>query len=275
MYIASVDEKVNATQAEMLAKYGGDQVEVCVARRDIAAGEILTDSDIETKTWIAALLPADAVSVRGDAVGKQVGSTILAGEVISSRRFGLESADIDIPDGMSAISVPAKDVQAVGGALKAGMRCDVYAIGANATTKLASSVLVLTTSSTQDSSSTSSTIWVTLAIEPNRVEEMVSAAENLSLYFVIPSSVSSGNSESEGSEKARSTTASSDGSNAGSGKISNDASDEGTFDAGSKRRNSSNESNELNESSESSASGAMGASGASGRPSTIDVGSDG
>lgn len=191
LYIAGVDEQAKAAQAEMLARYGGEQVEVCVARRDIAAGEMLADSDIETKTWIAALLPADAISVRGDAVGKQVGSTILAGEVISSKRFGFETADIEVPDGMSAISVPAKDVQAVGGALKAGMRCDVYAIGANATSKLASSVLVLTTSSTDDSASSRSTMWVTLAIEPSRVEEMVSAAQNLDLYFVLPSSANS------------------------------------------------------------------------------------
>lgn len=191
LYVVSVDEQADAAQAEMLAKYGGEQVEVCVARRDISAGEVISDSDIETKTWIAALLPADAISVRGDAVGKQVGSTILAGEVISSKRFGFETADIDVPEGMTAISVPAKDVQAVGGALKAGMRCDVYAVGANATSKLASSVLILTTSSTEDSASASSTTWVTLAIEPSRVEEMVSAAQNLSLYFVLPSSVNS------------------------------------------------------------------------------------
>ncbi len=225
LYIASVDEQAKTAQAEILARYGGEQVEVCVARRDIAAGETLADSDIETKTWIAALLPADAISVRGDAVGQQVGSTILAGEVISSKRFGFETADIEVPEGMSAISVPAKDVQAVGGALKAGMRCDVYAIGANATSKLASSVLVLTTSSTEDSASSQSTTWVTLAVEPSRVEEMVSAAQNLDLYFVLPSSVNS-----EGDAKRSGDNASGAG-NSGS-----------TAD---KRQSSSNESNSI------------------------------
>lgn len=225
LYIASVDEQAKTAQAEILARYGGEQVEVCVARRDIAAGETLADSDIETKTWIAALLPADAISVRGDAVGQQVGSTILAGEVISSKRFGFETADIEVPEGMSAISVPAKDVQAVGGALKAGMRCDVYAIGANATSKLASSVLVLTTSSTEDSASSQSTTWVTLAVEPSRVEEMVSAAQNLDLYFVLPSSVNS-----EGDAKRSGDNA----SGAGNSRSTAD-----------KRQSSSNESNSI------------------------------
>lgn len=191
IYIASVDEQANAAQAEMLAKYGGDQIEVCVAKRDIAAGETIRDSDMETRMWIAALLPADAITARGDAVGKQIGSTILAGEVISSKRFGLESSNIEVPDGFTAISVPAKDVQAVGGVLRSGMRCDVYATGASTTSRLASNALVLMTSATDDSAGSVATTWVTLAIEPSKVEEMVSAAQNLDLYFVLPSSENS------------------------------------------------------------------------------------
>lgn len=191
LYIAGVNEQANAAQAQMLAEYGGDQIEVCVAKRDIAAGETLRDSDIEIKTWIATLLPADAVMARGDAVGKQAGSAILAGEVISSRRFGFEAADIEIPGGFTALSVPAKEVQAVGGALKPGMRCDVYAVGGSSTSRLASDVLILTTSVAGDSASSSAITWVTLAVQPSQVEEMVSAAQNLSLYFVLPSSENS------------------------------------------------------------------------------------
>lgn len=186
LYTMQVDEQAHAAQAEMLAKYGGDQIDVCVARHDIPAGQVISESDIETKTWIASLLPQNAITDRSNAVGKQVGSTILAGEVISPSRFGLESADIEVPDGLSAISVPIKDVQAVGGALKPGMIVDVYATGANSTSRIATSVLILATSTTTDSSS-SQGAWITLAIKPSRTEEMVSAAQNLELYFVLPS----------------------------------------------------------------------------------------
>lgn len=187
LYVVNVNEQANVAQAEMLAKYGGDQIEVCVAKRDIMAGDTLRDSDIDTKMWIAALLPADAITVRGDAVGKQVGSTILSGEVISAKRFGLEASEIDVPKGFSAISVPAKDVQAVGGAIRPGMRCDVYATGANATSRLASNVLVLATSSNNENDTSTPVTWITLALMPDNVEEMVSAAQNLDLYFVLPS----------------------------------------------------------------------------------------
>lgn len=185
VYVAQVDEQANAAQADMLARYGGDQVEVCVARRDIAAGQTITDSDVETKMWIASLLPVDAVVARGDALGQQVGSSILAGEVISSARFGFDAASIEVPDGMVALSVPARAVQAVGGALVPGMKVDVYAVGGTSTSRVAQAVKVLETCATESTSSAGT--WVTLALPPQLVAQMVSAAENMELYFVLPS----------------------------------------------------------------------------------------
>ena len=60
-YLTSVRGEADAARAEALARYGGEQVEVCVARRDVAAGEKLDASAVETKLWVADLLPADAV----------------------------------------------------------------------------------------------------------------------------------------------------------------------------------------------------------------------
>lgn len=185
VYVAQVDEQANAAQADMLARYGGDQVEVCVARRDIAAGQTITDSDVETKMWIASLLPVDAVVAKEDALGQQVGSSILAGEVISSARFGFDAASIEVPDGMVALSVPARAVQAVGGALVPGMKVDVYAVGGTSTSRVAQEVKVLETCATESTSSAGT--WVTLALPPQLVAQMVSAAENMELYFVLPS----------------------------------------------------------------------------------------
>lgn len=185
LYVGQVEAQGAEAQAQLLARYGGDQVEVCVAKRDIAAGQVLADSDIEMRMWIATLLPSNAITSKNDAVGQQLGSAILAGEVISSSRFGFENSDVDVPDGLTAISVPARDVQAVGGALKTGMKVDVYAVGVESATKIAAQVLVL--ESFWAEGAASSNAWVTLAVLPERVEELVNAAENLELYFVLPS----------------------------------------------------------------------------------------
>lgn len=189
-YVVQVNDQAQAAQADMLAKYGGDQVDVCVAKRDIPAGETILDGDVETRTWVATLLPVNAVIDKKEAVGKQAGSTILAGEVVSSSRFGFDASEIDVPSGMVAVSVPARDVQAVGGALSAGMFADVYAVGPSSTTRLASGAQVLATSMADDPSSGSASAWVTLAVKPDAVEELVAASENLQVYFALPSSES-------------------------------------------------------------------------------------
>lgn len=192
LYVMSVDGQAKAAEQQMLSRFGGDQIQVCVAKRDIAAGESISESDVEERMWVVSLLPVDAVTERKNAVGKQLGSTILAGEVISEARFGFDSDAIDVPDGMCAVSVPAREVQAVGGALEPGLRADVYAVGASSTTRLAASALVLATSSSKDSRSSDPDTWVTLAIEPARVQEIVQAAEGQTLYFTLPGNGVSG-----------------------------------------------------------------------------------
>lgn len=188
LYVWQVDAQSEAYRAEAMARYGGEQIDVCVATRDIAAGETLAESAIETRTWLVALLPEGAVTAREDAVGQAVGSSILKGEVITRKRLDASTAAIQVPEGLVAVSVPAHDVQAIGGALAPGMRADVYAIGGSGTAKLLSNVLVMATSSSASelTSASASTSWVTLAVSPSAVQELIAAAENLELYFTLP-----------------------------------------------------------------------------------------
>ena len=182
-YTQSVRGEAERARADALARYGGDQVEVCVAKRDTAAGETVDSGAVETRLWVADLLPPEVVGARAS-------STVLSGEVLSARRFGAASSAIDVPDGKVAISVPAKDVQAVGGAVSAGSSVDVYATGSAATQALARGVSVLATSAGTDdrqaSGAASKVTWVTLAVDPNQVEELVSAAQKTELYLTLP-----------------------------------------------------------------------------------------
>lgn len=187
IYVTEVDKEADAAQSELLSQYGGEQIDVCVAKHDIVTGETISESDIEMRTWIATLLPENAIRNKNEALGKQVGSTILAGEVISANRFGFDAAALDVPDGMVAVSVPSREVQAVGGAISAGMMVDIYAVGASSTARLASSVQVLSTSLESGQSGSDTNAWVTLAVVPQKVQELVGAAENLDIYFAVPS----------------------------------------------------------------------------------------
>lgn len=187
VFMASVQGQADAARAEALARYGGEQVEVCVAARDIAAGERVDLSSVETKLWVADLLPEDALRSNGDAIGKVATSSILKGEVVSAKRFESARDALDVPAGKAAVSVPAKAVQAVGGAVRPGMSVDVYSAGDTTTTEIAESVLVLATSVGDSGSLVSSDSgWITLAVAPEKVQEIIAAANKTSLHFVIP-----------------------------------------------------------------------------------------
>ncbi len=187
-FLVQVSDRAEAARAEALARYGGDQLEVCVARRDIAPGETIDEGAVAMGLWVADLLPDGVVTVREEAVGKQASAAILKGEALTVRRIGAGQAlTLDIPEGLAAVSVPAREVQAVGGALQAGMRADVYATGASATELIVPRALVVATSTDTSGALASGAVeWVTLAVAPAAVQELVAAAQNLEIYFVLP-----------------------------------------------------------------------------------------
>ena len=187
LFMLSVQGEANAARAEALARYGGEQVEVCVATRDVAAGERIDISAMEKRLWIADLLPDGAVREASDVAGKTATSSILKGEVVSSKRFESSHSVLDIPAGKEALSVPAKAVQAVGGAVSSGMVVDVYSSGDTTTKPLVRDVVVLDTSVGNAGSLISGDSgWITLAIDPEHVQEIIAASNATSLYFVIP-----------------------------------------------------------------------------------------
>ena len=74
----------------------------------------------------------------------------------------------------------------------------MYATGGTSTDLLASDVLVLATSaSTDDAASDARVSWVTVAVEPDRVQEVVSAAQRTELYFALPGGEASERTEDE------------------------------------------------------------------------------
>lgn len=187
-YTQTVKSSSEKARIEAMEKYGGEQIEVCVAKRDIAAGESIESYDIEQKIWIADLLPKDAVRNIDSILGKQATSSIIKGEVVSEKRFQENAISLEVPAGLSAVSVPAKNVSALGGALSAGMHIDIYSTGNISTYRIANNILVLATSaSINENSSSSNACWITVAVEPGSVQELVSASQNSSLYFVLPS----------------------------------------------------------------------------------------
>ena len=177
LFMQSVQGGAEAQRAEVLAKYGGSQVDVLVAKRDISAGERVEPSMIESRSWVSDLLPDGAL--------RSSESSICRGEVLLQKRFVESKGQLSVPQGTTAVSVPAKAVQAVGGGLSAGMYVDIYATGGSKTSIIAKDIQVLAVSENGSGVSSSSS-WVTVAVEDKLVQQLVAAANTSELYFSLP-----------------------------------------------------------------------------------------
>lgn len=185
LYTQGISAQARAAQAEALERFGGEQLSVCVAKVDLAVGQTVTSADVELRPWVSSLLPDDPLQDVSGAVGRRLTSAVYAGEAISERRFLADDSGVAVPEGMVAVSVPAKAVQTVGGAVQVGDRIDVYATGASGTVSVGSQVPVLATSADQAENG-GDLSWVTLALAPDRVQEVVAAAQTMQLYFALP-----------------------------------------------------------------------------------------
>ncbi len=195
LFMQSVQGSADKARAEVLEKYGGSQVDVYVALRDIAPGERVDSSSVGVKSWVADLLPDTAILSSQQITGNVATSSICAGEVLVEKRFQSNETQIEVPTGMTAVSVPAKAVQALGGALRAGMYVDIYASGDTTTSAIARDVLVLGTSAGKGSASESSFSWVTIAVPDKLVEQLVAASNTTNLHFTLPAADASGRGE--------------------------------------------------------------------------------
>lgn len=188
-YSTMVRGEADSARAEAMQRYGGERVDVLVATRDIYPGETVDASNAQTKTWLSDLLPAECLTSFEDVKGSQVTSLIVAGEAISSRRFESGGSGIDVPQGYVALSVPAEDVQAVGGSLASGDVVDVYATGSQ-TACIGKHISVLATNVDHSSGLKTKVSWVTLAVPVDQSQEFVTASQSMDIYFVLPSNKS-------------------------------------------------------------------------------------
>lgn len=186
VYASMVQQEADSARREAMERYGGEQVEALVATKDIFPGETLTSSNTTMKIWVSDLLPEECITNFDEVKGLQVSSLVVSGEVISAKRFSTEATPLNIPEGCVALSVPAEDVQAVGGALTTGMQVDVYATGSE-TTRIGEGLLVLATNADNAESGQANVSWVTLAVPLEQSQEFVTASQSMEIYFTLPS----------------------------------------------------------------------------------------
>ena len=173
--VTSAESEAQAARNEALAAYGGDVVPVCVATRELEAGDELDASCVETRDWAVELLPEGALTSLGAARGRKVAERVPKGAVISEAYFAVERGALEVPDGAVAVSLPLQPAYALGGAFSAGDEVDVYVTSDGVVNRLAEGCRVLD-ANTFSTDGSGSLEWATLAVAPEAVGELLAAS---------------------------------------------------------------------------------------------------
>lgn len=193
-FTESVERRVEAGRDGALLGFGEELVDVMVATEDISIGDRLSQENLRIEPWPPVLLPRGALSASETIEGMVASAAILAGEVVSDARVGTNASGFTVPDGLTAVTVPSAEVRAVGGAVRAGSRVDVYSARGGSAELIATEVEVLATSASTSGSSgpvafgleNTGIEWVTLAVVPQGAEQIIAAADSGTLYFTLP-----------------------------------------------------------------------------------------
>ncbi|MDR3136865.1 MAG: Flp pilus assembly protein CpaB [Coriobacteriales bacterium] len=195
VYTGDLKAQAAFSRNAAIGEYGGDQVEVLVAARDIAVGETLSADNATLQLWLADLLPTGTFTTPEAAYGQSVCVPVYKNEPIMEAKIATSGQKLEVPEGLCALSVPVSDEMAIGGALVAGSAVDVYAIGESVVSLVASDVLVLEASNGYgdegsagffSSSSRATLKWATLAVQPAMVSELLAASRDKNLSLVLP-----------------------------------------------------------------------------------------
>lgn len=161
-----------AAKREAAARYGGDLVGVCVARRAIEPGEKIDEGNTEVLEWVSTMLPEDAMTSLSQVSGRVATSHIPAHTPLSEAYFERADSALEVPRGKVAVSVASDAEHAVGGVLARGQEVDVYASKDSVADKLMSAEVVDTSTLAENGGDLT---WVTLAVRPSAVRELLAA----------------------------------------------------------------------------------------------------
>jgi pilus assembly protein CpaB len=201
LYASGIQAEAKQGREEALSAYGGEQVEVFVVTRDIAVGETLSAENVSLQTWVSDLLPSGALSDQVQVFGQSAVVPLMKNEPVVAAKLGVVKAPVTVPDDLCAVSIPSDDVLAVGGAIKAGAYVTIYSSGGSEVELIAEEVLVLDTNNEASgdpsggsglfggSTTRTPLAWVTLAVEPESVQELIAASSARQLHLVLPGGV--------------------------------------------------------------------------------------
>lgn len=182
--VQSARAEAQQERSEMLERYGGEVASLVVARRELASGSVVTESDVEERDWLADLAPEGALTSVGDIVGLRLTSPVAKGSPLTRLAVASGEGDVEVPEGRVAVSVRVGERSGIPADVASGARVLVYEAIDGGVRLVCGDALVLGAGT--DSSRSSSGSSLTLAVYPDEVSQVLTAASVGSLRVALP-----------------------------------------------------------------------------------------
>lgn len=199
LFLGSVAYASKQRSEAALERYGGQIVEICVAKRDLKAGHRLTANDIAYKKWPVSLLAGEPI-LKKNTLGlrdRRLAVAVVKGQPLNRETLARNLRKLDaIAEGYTAVTLETSSVRALGGEITAGMGVTVMTtLPSQKAEVLVDSAEVLSSSKQANREEETGLItggsapeitWVTLAIPDELVKEVVAASVADATYIVLP-----------------------------------------------------------------------------------------
>lgn len=169
-------------RSELLERYGGEVASLVVARRELASGSVVSETDVEERDWLADLAPEGAFTSVGDIVGTRLTSSVAKGAPLTRLSVASGEGDVEVPEGRVAISARVGERVGIPADVASGARVLVYEAAGDGVRLVCADALVLGGSAGRSSSDAS----ITLAVYPDEVSGVLAASAAGTLRVALP-----------------------------------------------------------------------------------------
>lgn len=184
-YADDVQAAADRQRSEVLARYGGEVVDLVVTRHALEPGDVVEASDIEVREWLADLAPEGAITDADEVVGSTVTVPAANGAPLTSLNFRDATEAEDVPDGYIAVSVPVTEKLGLSAGTSVGSKVVAFRVTDDAAQVLATDVVVLSMPETTTTGFGASGT-LSIAVLPEDVAAILSASATDDLRIVLP-----------------------------------------------------------------------------------------
>ncbi len=178
MQAQSIRREYDKARADLIAKFGSDVVDVVVAKVPLEAGDVIDSKNCEVVSWVAPLVPKDAIVSMDEVEGSVVQNPHPQGAPLTQLTFRKSGNQIDIPSGYVALSLPGIDKFGINTSVQSGSQLAAYEVKDKNVSLITSNMRVITCAEKQKT--------CLVAVLPNEVPKILEVMDRGALRVVMP-----------------------------------------------------------------------------------------